>query len=284
MGQRIKKRIPLLLIFLVLVAGVAVMGYPVVSDWLSVYTASVSIADYNTAVAQQDDSALQEMLEEARRYNEALSGGGEGTSVANYDDMLAMTEAIGYLEIPMLNVYMPIYHGVSDEVLEKGIGHLPDTSLPVGGESTHSVLSGHTGLPAAKILTGLDKMEEGDLFFIHVLGETLAYEVDQIKVVLPEETDDIQIIPGEDHVTLLTCTPYGINSHRLLVRGARTEYVPEEMSVRAPAVQTEGNKMLSVKTIATIGAIAAGAFLLICISLILFLPGRKPRGRKDKTE
>ena len=140
MGKRIKKRIPLLLIFLVLVAGVSVMGYPVVSDWLSVYTATVSIADYNTVVAQEDDSAIREMLDEAHRYNEALSGHGGGTSVAEYDDMLAVTEAIGYLEIPKLDVYMPIYHGVSDEVLAKGIGHIPDTSLPVGGESTHSVL------------------------------------------------------------------------------------------------------------------------------------------------
>ena len=281
MGKRIKQRFPLLFIYLVLVIGLGVMGYPVVSNWLSVYTASVSIADYNKVLEEEDTSALDEMMEEAKRYNEALTGGSGDVSVAKYDDLLAVTEAIGYLEIPKLSVYMPIYHGVEEEVLAKGIGHIPDTSLPVGGESTHSVLSGHTGLPAAKILTGLDRMEEGDLFFVHVLNEILAYEVDQIKVVLPEETDDIRIIPGEDHVTLLTCTPYGINTHRLLVRGKRTEYVPEEVEIHGPSVIQLGKEIVPVRTIAIIAGIVAGAVILAGILLILLLPGKRSRKRKE---
>ncbi len=252
------------------------MGYPLASDWLSRYTASVEIADYNAVVEKEDTSKLEAMLKEAQEYNTALSEGKVKTSVASYDDLLAVTDAIGYLEIPMLGVYMPIYHGISDEVLQKGIGHMPETSLPVGGESTHSVLSGHTGLPAAKILTDLDQMEAGDKFYIHVLNQILAYEVDQIKVVLPEETDDIRIVKGEDYVTLLTCTPYGINSHRLLVRGKRTEYVPEKVSVQAPA-EGISKEMIPVRTIVICAGAAASAVVLILILLILFAPGRKKK-------
>ncbi|MDO4323375.1 MAG: class C sortase [Lachnospiraceae bacterium] len=280
MNRNVKARLPLLFIFLVLLTGVGAMGYPLVSDWFSVYTAKVEIADYDAAVEEEDVSALEEMLKEAEEYNKALSEGGGKTSVASYDDLLAVTDAIGYLEIPKLGVYMPIYHGTSDEVLQKGIGHMEDTSLPVGGASTHSVLSGHTGLPAAKILTDLDQMEEGDRFYIHVLNRVLAYEVDQIKVVLPEETEDIQIVKGEDYVTLLTCTPYGINSHRLLVRGKRTEYVPEKVSVKPPA-KTEPKKMLPLETILLCTGIAAGAAILLIIFLILFAPGRKSKERED---
>ena len=227
MKNRVKARLPLLFIFYVLMAGIGILTYPMLSDWISVYTAKIEIADYTAALEKEDTSEIEAMLKKAQDYNKALSEGDE-ESVASYDELLAVTDAIGYLEIPKINVYMPIYHGIDTEVLERGIGHMPDTSLPVGGISTHCVLSGHTGLPAAKILTDLDQMKEGDLFYIHVLNETLAYKVDQIKVVLPEETDDIRIVPGKDYVTLLTCTPYGVNSHRLLVRGERTEYVPEE--------------------------------------------------------
>jgi sortase A len=276
MNHAIRSRLPLLFIFFVLLIGVAVMGYPVASNWLAEYTASVEIADYNAVVEQEDTSELEAMLEEAERYNEALSGRGDGTSVADYDDVLAMTDAIGYLEIPRLEVYMPIYHGVDEEVLQKGIGHLPESSLPVGGESTHCVLSGHTGLPAAKILTGLDQMEEGDQFYIHVLNQVLAYEVDQIKVVLPEETDDIQIVQGKDYVTLLTCTPYGINSHRLLVRGERTEYVPEKVSVQA-SYKAGKEEKLPVKTVVLYAGIAAGTVVVLIVLAILFVPGRRRR-------
>lgn len=279
MKHNIKKRLPLVFMFLVLVAGISILGYPMVSDWLSVYTAKVEIADYTAAVEQEDTSQLDAMWKQAQEYNEALSGS-SGTSVASYDDLLAVTDAIGYLEIPKIGVYMPIYHGIDTEVLEKGIGHMPDTSLPIGGKSTHCVLSGHTGLPAAKILTDLDQMEEGDLFYLHVLGKTLAYKVNQIKVVLPEDTDDIRITEGKDYVTLLTCTPYGINSHRLLVRGERTDYVPEAVAVEPPSVGTT-EEMIPASTIMMAGAAGAAVLVAVIILLILFLPGKAQKGREE---
>ncbi|MCC8137737.1 MAG: class C sortase [Clostridiales bacterium] len=274
--HRIKDRLPLLFIFLILAAGVAIMGYPVLSNWICEYTASVEIASYNAVLEEQDTSDLDAMLEAASEYNASLSGSGDSDSAADYEDLLALTDAIGYIEIPKIGVYLPIYHGVDDEVLQKGIGHMPETSLPVGGESTHAVLSGHTGLPAAKLFTDLDQLEEGDMFYIHVLNRILAYEVDQIKVVLPDETDDIRIVEGEDYVTLLTCTPYGVNSHRLLVRGTRVEYSPAVVEVQTPA-DTETKQKIPVEKILWYGAVAAGAVLLLIILLILLLPGRRKK-------
>lgn len=279
MIRNLKNRWPLLIIVVILAAGLAFMGYPMVSNWVCEYTASVEIADYNAIVEKEDTSALDAMLEDAIKYNNALSGKGDSVSVAKYDDLLAMTDAIGYLEIPKLGLYLPIYHGLSDEVLQKGIGHMPESSLPVGGDSTHSVLSGHTGLPAAKIFTDLDQMVKGDKFYIHVLNRILAYKVDQLKVVLPDETEDIQVVQGKDYVTLLTCTPYGVNSHRLLVRGERTDYSPEKVSVQAPA-DTETKEIIPVEKILWYIAAAAGAVLLLIVLLILFLPARKPKGRE----
>ena len=136
---------------------------------------------------------------------------------------LAGDGMMGYIEIPEIDIYLPIYHGVSEEVLSKGIGHMPNSAFPIGGEGNHAVLTGHTGLPSAKLFTDLTELEEGDRFYIHILDLVLCYTVDQIKVVLPNEGQDLSIVPGKDYCTLVTCTPYGINSHRLLVRGIRTD-------------------------------------------------------------
>ena len=279
MNHNLKKRLPLVVMFLILVAGLSVMGYPLVSDWLSVYTAKVEIADYTTAVEEEDSTQLDAMWTQAEEYNQSLNSATK-TSVVSYEDLLSVTDAIGYLEIPKIGVYMPIYHGIDTEVLEKGIGHMPGTSLPVGGKSTHCVLSGHTGLPAAKILTDLDKMKEGDLFYLHVLGRVLAYKVDQIKVVLPEETDDIKITEGKDYVTLLTCTPYGINTHRLLVRGERTDYVPDAVSVETPG-NMQKKDMIPASTIMKFGIAGAAVIVVVVVLLILFLPGKAQKKRKD---
>ena len=279
MNHNLKKRLPLVVIFLILVAGLSVMGYPLVSDWLSVYTAKVEIADYTTAVEEEDSTQLDAMWTQAEEYNQSLNSATK-TSVVSYENLLSVTDAIGYLEIPKIGVYMPIYHGIDTEVLEKGIGHMPGTSLPVGGKSTHCVLSGHTGLPAAKILTDLDKMKEGDLFYLHVLGRVLAYKVDQIKVVLPEETDDIKITEGKDYVTLLTCTPYGINTHRLLVRGERTDYVPDAVSVETPG-NMQKKDMIPASTIMKFGIAGAAVIVVVVVLLILFLPGKAQKKRKD---
>lgn len=194
-----------------------------------------------TIVTEAAESSAERnaAAEDSETESEAVESETGLPSLADYDKMLAVTDAIGYLEIPKLDIYLPIYHGLEEKVLSKGIGHMPDSSLPVGGSSTHCVLSGHSGLPAAKLLTDLDQMETGDIFVLHVLDEVLTYEVDQISVVLPDDFSLLQIEKGEDYVTLLTCTPYGINSHRLLVRGSRTEESSLQMSLTAPEPETE---------------------------------------------
>ena len=277
MVKRIIRRLPTLFLFYVLLTGIGFLAYPTISDWLLKYTAKTEIVNYKEAVKQQEKETIHAMMEEAVRYNERLGGLRSGeTSIADYNDLLALTDAIGYLEIPKLGVYLPVYHGIDDEILQRGIGHLPETSLPVGGPSSHCVLSGHSGLPAARLLTDLDQMAKGDIFYIHVLDEVLAYEVDQIKTVLPNETGDIRIFPDEDYLTLLTCTPYGVNTHRLLVRGARVPYVPGQLTVEMP----EKNR-ISPETLYLILECAAAGLLLLLTLLILLMP---PRGKKKAKE
>lgn len=266
-----KKILPLLTGLFLILCGVAAAGYPLVSDLIFAQQAKAEIKDYNQAVSQEESGKLQNMYTEAQQYNRALYSG-EAVSVADYDDLLAVTDAIGYLEIPKLNIYLPIYHGLEDEVLQKGIGHIPETSLPVGGESSHCVLSGHNGLPAARLLTGLDEMEAGDRFYLHVLDQTLAYEVDQITVVLPNETDEIRIVEGKDYVTLLTCTPYGVNTHRLLVRGERTSYTPQAVSVRV--AQSEEITGIPMQVMIWIAAVAA-ALLILIVAVVILIKERR---------
>ena len=179
-----------------------------------------------------DQEDIDAAKEAAAKYNEQLSNAVTLSSQADesisYLDLVNVGETIGFIDIPKIDVYLPIYNGTSDAVLQKGVGHLEQSSYPIGGESTHSVLTGHRGLPSAVLFTDLDKMEVGDLFYLHVLDEILAYRVDQVKIVLPEEIDELKIVPGEDYCTLVTCHPYAINTHRMLVRGTRTDYIPEE--------------------------------------------------------
>lgn len=270
------KRKPLLLLaglFLVL-CGVVAAGYPLAADLLFSRQAKKEIEDYKEAVLHEESGKLQDMYERAQQYNEALYQG-EAVSVAGYGDLLAVTDAIGYLEIPKLNVYLPIYHGLEEETLQKGIGHIPETSLPVGGASTHCVLSGHSGLPAARLLTGLDEMKEGDRFYLHVLDQTLAYEVNQVTVVLPEETEQIRIAEGKDYVTLQTCTPYGVNTHRLLVRGERTLYVPQAVSVRAAQEEKTEKTGIPIQMVLWIVTAAAALLVLIVAVFILMKEIRK---------
>lgn len=232
----------LLLGVLLVLGGGCVVAYPCISNWFSEYEAEETILNYRATVKNEDAASISDMRKDAEKYNRLLKSD-EGVSEADYEDMLAVTDSIGFLEIPKLDIYLPIYHGVEEHSLRRGVGHMPQTSLPVGGKSTHCVLSGHTGLPTAKIFTNLDQMEAGDMFFIHVLDEILAYKVDQILTVLPEDTKDIQIVEGKDYVTLVTCVPYGVNSHRLLVRGERTEYNPETISLRSSEEETEEKRI-----------------------------------------
>ena len=193
-----------------------------------------SMKQYNQqlghAVVQDETSEAVKEAAEAAGNDSNTDADGTDTEGSTHTTMMEIGDVIGYLTIPVIDVNLPIYYGTSQEVLAKGVGYVPETSFPLGGESTHSVLTGHRGLPEAKLFTDMDKVEEGDPFYIHVLDEILAYQVDQIKVVDPDDTSDLDIVEGQDYVTLVTCTPYAINSHRLLVRGHRIEYTGEENS------------------------------------------------------
>lgn len=225
-------------------AGLGLAAYPIVSNIIAQKHSSVAIVDYSEQIQTMDQEEIDAAKEAVKQYNaqlgnavvrDAVDEAGEaGTS---YVDMLNVGQTIGYLTIPVIDVNLPIYYGTSDAVLEKGVGYIEETSFPLGGESTHCVLTGHRGLPTAELFTHMDKVKERDLFYLHVLDEVLAYEVDQIKVVDPDDTSDLDITEGEDYVTLVTCTPYSINTHRLLVRGHRTEYTGEEEAKTVSQVQ-----------------------------------------------
>lgn len=263
-------------------AGLALMAYPFVSNRLYEQRQEEVIYQYQDQVEQTSSELMQKEWEDAVRYNEELRFSGatisdpfdpdaEVTKLLNYDDQLNLSGdgLMVYVEIPAISVFLPVYHGTSSHVLDKGVGHLENTSLPVGGESTHAVLSAHSGLTDKKLFTDLELLEEGDCFYIHVLDEILAYEVDQITVVDPGDTENLTIIPGEDHVTLVTCTPYGINSHRLLVRGVRIPYVEEEKQAQR-TVEEESVWMRQYRN-----AMAASVCLLAAIFAVLIVRERK---------
>ncbi|MFR0077446.1 MAG: class C sortase [Blautia sp.] len=221
--------------FLFLV-GMGILCYPVVSDWWNQRQQDKISDGYEQTVGGKDPAELEQMRKKAEEYNENLLKDEiiidpfdqvkEKKVDGDYENTLDIdgNGVMGIVEIPEIHVKLPIYHGTSEEVLQKAIGHLEQTSFPVGGLGTHAVISGHRGLPSAKLFTDLDQVEKGDVFYLHVLEETLAYQVDQIRVVEPNQLEDLAIHAGEDHVTLVTCTPYGVNSHRLLVRGTRIPY------------------------------------------------------------
>lgn len=232
-----QKVIPILIV----IAGFLLLAYPFLSNYLFEKSAGSTVESYQEKTDMMDQKIKEKVLDEARGYNENLLRSSiqltdpfktkkiNGETVF-YNNILNVdrSEIMGYVKIPCISVDLPIYHGTSAEVLERGIGHLAASSFPIGGESTHAVLTGHTGLSSAKLFTDLTEMKKGDFFLIHVLDKKLAYRVDRITVVKPEDTRNLQIIDGEDHVTLLTCTPYGVNDHRLLVRGKRTRYHEKE--------------------------------------------------------
>jgi sortase A len=266
----VKKNLPIIAIGCVLLLGVCVMLYPVVSSFLSKMAQSATISNYQRAVENLSDKEIEKLKAEAIKYNESLSGtvpsdpfaDERGSEITNFK-LLETGEVIGYIEIPKIDVYLPIYHGTTKEILQKGVGHLKNSSLPIGGKSTHAVLSAHRGLPSATLFTNLDQLEKNDVFYIHILDEVLAYKVDQIKVVDPENTADLMIQNGKDYVTLVTCTPYGINTQRLLVRGERTEYTaPEKQAQPALALAEEANVVPPV-------------FLILLVFPIVFLVWKK---------
>ena len=243
-----KKYLSTIILFLVLIIGLSLVLYPTFADWWNSFHQSKAVASYVEQVSNMDDEKYQEIWSAAWEYNQSLLDRPNSYLLSeeqreNYNALLDIggNGIMGYIEIPKLDVVMPLYHGTEESVLQVAIGHLDWTSLPVGGESSHCVVSGHRGLPSARLFTDLDKMEVGDTFLLRVLDEVLTYEVDQIRIVEPHVTEDLLIVEGEDLVTLVTCTPYGINTHRMLVRGHRIETQEEKVirRVTSDAIQIE---------------------------------------------
>ena len=237
-----KKHISTIIIALIFLAGLGFLLYPTVSNLWNRAHQSRAIATYTKQVEKLDDSQNKEMLKAARKYNKSLLKKSDHWKLSKkgkkkYESLLDVsgTGIMGYIEVPKIDCSLPIYHGTDEGALQIAIGHLEGSSLPVGGKSTHCVLSGHRGLPSAKLFSNLDKLEEGDIFMIRTLDQTLTYEVDQIRIVLPDEVEDLKIEEGKDLCTLVTCTPYGINTHRLLVRGHRVANQEEAEAVRVTA-------------------------------------------------
>ncbi len=236
-----KKQRSTVILILVFFVGLSVMLYPTISDYINQRNQSRAVAAYSQEVDQISDVDYQSYFDAADDYNQRLAAtpGAFFTpdEVSGYDEVLDVsgTGIMGYITIPKIGVELPIYHGTSDGVLQVAAGHLEGSSLPVGGEGTHAVISAHRGLPSAKLFTNLDELEVGDTFTITVLDRVLTYEVDLISIVLPTETDLLQTVEGKDYVTLMTCTPYGINTHRLLVRGKRIETSETEKHIRVTA-------------------------------------------------
>lgn len=265
-----------LLLVLILLAGLSLLLYPSVSDyWNSLHQTKV-IASYAEQVATLDNDTYDRLWEDARVYNRSLLPRSNvyllsEEQKAEYARLLDVSGLgiMGYIEIPSIDVSLPIYHGTEDSVLQVAVGHLEWTSLPVGGESAHCVLSGHRGLPSAKLFTNLDKLREGDTFLLRVLDEVLTYEVDQILIVEPQDTAALEIAEGEDYCTLVTCTPYGINTHRLLVRGHRIDNIEEVKTVRVTADAVQLEPML----VAPVVAIP----MLLILLILLLLPRRRKK-------
>ena len=276
-------------------AGLSLLLYPLVANQWNNYRQKQLISSYEQTVSEKD--AAHEIdydaeLQKAEAYNEALLPSILPDSFAvaaasdkedqSYMDALniAGDEMMGIVEIPKIDIKLPIYHTTDENVLKQAAGHLEGSSLPIGGKSTHAVISAHRGLPSASLFTDLDQMEKGDIFILHILGKHLAYKVDQIKTVLPDETSDLDIIEGEDHVTLITCTPYGVNTHRLLVRGVRTKYVVED---------TKNDETIPQK-LAVVDpkrVLAGGAAVLVVLILLIYLIVRhrdKKRKKKQLSE
>lgn len=258
-----------------LVAGLGLLAYPTVSDWWNQRHASRAISTYDNAVEELTKEKLASIKQAADNYNAGLVGKALSFKMskeerAAYDQLLSVDDSniMGSVKIERLGVDLPIYHGTSDGVLQVGIGHLEGTSLPLSGPSTHSVLVGHRGLPSAELFSKLDTMVEGDTFCLTVLGEKLWYEVDQVLIVEPDDLSALSVEEGRDYCTLLTCTPYGINTHRLLVRGTRVDGPREAVHVTADAVRVEPVLVASV--------IAAPVLVVMAI-VALVRPGRKKR-------
>ena len=264
-----------ILLTVILLAGLGVMLYPTVSDYWNSFHQTRAIANYDAVVAELDETDYDALFTAAENYNEQLRAlGAPFSEHGQLEDLyysvldVAGNGIIGYISIEKINVNLPIYHGTGDSVLNVAAGHLEGSSLPIGGEGRHSVLSAHRGLPSAKLFTDLDRMEKGDSFTITVLNRTLTYEVDQILIVEPSQMESLNVTEGKDYCTLLTCTPYGINSHRMLVRGHRIDDLEGEKTV---VVAAEAHKIPTYYVIPAVGI----PLLFVSLTIMLTVSGRK---------
>ena len=269
------------LLVVILFVGLSLLLYPTFSDYWNSFHQTRAITTYAQQVSDLDEDKYDEIWSAAWAHNQSLLH--RTTDYALSDEQMAQYNALldvsglgvmGYIEIPEISVSLPVYHGTEESVLQVAVGHLEWSSLPVGGESSHCVLSGHRGLPSAKLFTNLDKLREGDVFLLRILDEVLTYEVDQILIVEPQETSALQIIEGEDLCTLVTCTPYGINSHRLLVRGHRIENAAEAKIIRVTA------DAIQIEPLIVAPVVAMPMLLVLLIALLL--PKPRKGGRKDE--
>ena len=267
-----KVKIPFIILFILLfLASLCAVVYPYLSNYLAQQRQAEIVLQYDAAVGTVQDADIRAALETARAYNAALANG-QAEDITDYDELLDLTGngMMGIIAIPSIGVELPIYHGTQS--LELGALHLQGTSLPVGGASSHCVISAHSGMSSEIMFTDLDRLAEGDVFFLKVYGETLAYEVDQIMTVLPENVEPLMIAPGEDLCTLLTCTPYGVNTHRLLVRGHRIAYEPETAGAEAQTPvhvkQSTWVQQYIRGILCGVGIVVAAAVLIVIIILI----------------
>lgn len=273
-----KNGLTLILLFVLLV-GVGLIAYPTFADWWNSFHQSRAVASYAAAVADMNAEEYEKIIRKAEKYNKELAESGmiwnlDEEQQKEYEEQLNIGTSgiMGYIDIPKINVMLPIYHGIDEAVLQVAIGHIPGTSLPVGGKGSHCVISGHRGLPSARLFTDIDKLVEGDTFTITVLNQTLTYEVDQIRTVEPTDLSDLQIEKGKDYLTLVTCTPYGINTHRLLVRGHRTKNANGDAAVIADALQIEP---------VYIAPFVAAPILLLLVIGMFIMTGMKSRKKRE---
>ena len=292
------EKLLLIISIIFIILGVGIFLYPSISNYLAEKNHIDIIRNYDDLIVKIDEEKINEEKEKAKIYNENLSGDpvhdpfviGSGYALPeNYKEVLNVSDdgVMGYVEIPKISVYLPIYHGTSDEVLEKGVGHIQNTSVPIGGNSTHSILTGHTGLPNAELFTRLDELGIDDIFYIHVLGDVLTYKVFETKVILPDKIDELRILNGKDYVTLVTCTPYGVNSHRLLVKAERVEY--EEYFANKDNTNNEGTNTKTENvskhyylTGTQIGIVILALILMITVIIIVSMRNKKNKYKIKK--
>lgn len=270
-----KKKVSItnILLVLIMLTGIGILAYPSVSDWWNSMHATQAIAGYVEAVETMSKEEKEAIFAKAKEYNDSLPNGVNFNiseeQYAEYASILDITGTgiMGYIQIQSIGVNLPVYHGVDEGILQIAVGHIPGSSFPIGGERTHAIMSGHRGLPSAKLFSDLDKLKEGDVFAVTVLDETFTYMIDQIRIVLPEETDELAIVDDKEYATLVTCTPYGVNSHRMLMRGHRIANI-DGKATPADAVK--------IPTYIVIPAVGIPLLFVVLLGMLIYYRKRKP--------